>query len=326
MITKNSSFYSEIQNELENLKNIGQLRSLKNIELKDGNYITVNGKNILIYPQMTIWGLSNDKDIIEKFINSLNNGEIIRNFGLSSSSSRLLTGHYALYEELENELAKLYGREDALVFNSGYHANSGIIPALFKKGDVIFSDKLNHASIIDGMLLSNAGFYRYNHLDYEHLEACLKTHRGKYKRAVIVSESIFSMDGDRADLKKLVELKNKYDCLLMLDEAHSVGVFGENGCGICEEDNVIDDIDIIVGTFGKALASTGAFAILNTVLKEYLINKMRPFIFTTALAPINIYWSLEIIKMLPSMVPRRKSSFEISNKLRVLLKEHGLIL
>ena len=132
------------------------------------------------------------------------------------------------------------------------------------------------------------------------------------------------MDGDRSDLKKLVELKNKYDCLLMIDEAHSVGVFGGNGCGICEEGNLISDIDIIIGTFGKALASTGAFAILNTVLKEYLINKMRPFIFTTAFAPINVFWSLEIIKMLPSLQSRRNRLFEVSNRLRASIKEQGL--
>ena len=191
MISKSSSCLSDMHNELENLKNAGQFRALKNIEFKDGNYITVKGIKYLNLSSNDYLGLSNDKDITEKFINSLNNGEIIKKFGLSSSSSRLLTGHYALYEELEHELAKLYGREDALVFNSGYHANSGIIPALLKKGDVIFSDKLNHASIIDGMLLSNAEFYRYNHLDYEHLEQILKTHREKHKRAVIVSESIF---------------------------------------------------------------------------------------------------------------------------------------
>ena len=324
MITKNHSFYTEIQNELENLNNTGQFRSLKRIDLKDGNYITVKDKKYLNLSSNDYLGLSNDKDLIENFINSLNRHEILNNFGLSSSSSRLLTGHYALYEELENELAKLYGREDALVFNSGYHANGGIISSLVKKGDVIFSDKLNHASIIDGMKLSNAEFYRYNHLDYEHLEKALNLHRKKYKRAVIVSESIFSMDGDRADLRKLVELKDKYDCILMVDEAHAIGVFGKNGCGICEEDKVINDIDIIIGTFGKALASTGAFAVLNTVLKTYFINKTRPFIFTTALAPINIYWSLLIIKLLPSLNSRRNYLCELSNMLRASISGNGL--
>ena len=314
MSKKDKIPYIEIQNELKNLKNLDQFRYLRKIERKDGNYITVNGKNYLNLSSNDYLGLATNKELIEKFSNTI--PEIIREFGIGSSSSRLLTGNFVLFEELENMLAQMYKREAALVFNSGYHANTGIIETFLKKGDVVFSDKLNHASIIDGIKHSGAEFFRYKHLDYADLEKLLEQHREKYNKAIIITESIFSMDGDKTDLKKLVNIKDKYDCFLMVDEAHAVGVFGENGCGICEKDNVIKDIDIIVGTFGKALASAGAFAICDGILKEYFINKIRPFIFTTALSPLNIFYSIEVIKIIPSLKEQRSHLAELSDHFR----------
>lgn len=316
--------YDRIQDELNRLQKIGQKRTLRTIEEKDGNFITVNGKKYLNLSSNDYLGITGNDRILSKFTAFLSEKKPDY-LGFSSASSRLLTGNHSIYDELEKEIAGFYGRESAIVFNSGYHANLGIVSSIVGKDDAIFSDKLNHASIIDGTILSRAEHFRYKHLDYNHLEEQLKKHRNKYKRALVVSESIFSMDGDRADLRKLIELKDKYNCFLMIDEAHAVGLFGNKGCGICEEDNVTDKIDIIVGTFGKAIASVGAYAVVNELLKEYFINKARSFIFTTALPPVNLFWTLEIIKLLPSLNDKRKHLREISTKLRNSLKEKNLV-
>ncbi len=305
--------YDDYRNELEQLKEADNLRVLRNITARQGKYIFIDGKKYLNLSSNDYLGISAD----DKFVENLGK------YGFSNSSSRLLAGNCSLYEELESEITKLYNRESCLVFNSGYNANTGIISALFKKGDVIFSDKLNHASIVDGIKLSGADFFRYKHLDCANLEELLQKNRGKYKKAVIISESVFSMDGDTADLKKLVELKNKYDCFLMVDEAHAVGVYGDRGCGICEAENLTEQIDIIVGTFGKALASFGAFAVCDDIIRNYLINKSRPFIFTTALPPANIYHTLQIIKSLPDLAEKRKHLAELSSMLRNEFKGLG---
>ena len=168
----------------------------------------------------------------------------------------------------------MFGKEKTLLFNSGYHANVGINSSIAGKGDVIFSDKLNHASIIDGMRLSEGKFFRYPHNNMEALEKLLIRERKNFNNAVIVSESVFSMDGDIANLQKLVELKEKYNCILILDEAHAFGVFGKKGLGVTEALGITDKVDLIVGTFGKAIGSMGAFVTGKKTLIEYLTNKI----------------------------------------------------
>ncbi len=210
----------------------------------------------------------------------------------SSSSSRLLSGNTAPYTRLETFLAKWFEKESALLFNSGYHANLGIITGLMQKGDCIFSDKLNHNSILAGIRQSDADYFRYKHLDCGHLEDLLKKHRSSYKNALIVSESVFSMDGDKASLNDLISLKEKYQCLLMLDEAHGTGVLGENAQGLCtEEKNVLPHIDIVMAALGKALGSQGAFCVADKKIIDKLINHAPTFIFSTALAPIQVLWT-----------------------------------
>ena len=217
----------------------------------------------------------------------------------------------------------MYKRE-ALSFNSGYHANIGIIPAIASRNDLVLMDRLSHASIIDGSRLSFAKNLYFDHLNYENLDDLLKRHRDKYENVIIVSESLFSMDGDKADLKKLVDLKKKYDCILYIDEAHSVGIYGENGLGLCEENNLTNEIDFIIGTFGKALGSYGAFAVTSKIFKEYLINKMRSLIFTTALPPVVINWSTFLIRKLPSMVNKRKKLLKLTEEFRQLFQDKDL--
>lgn len=295
---------------LEDLKEHSHFRNIKNFEGKDEKYIHFKGKKLLNLSSNNYLGFADNKNITELFLNCAGN-----KYSFGSASARLLTGTLPIYKELENLITELYNTDITLLFNSGYHANVGINSTIASRGDVIFSDKLNHASIIDGMQLSKAKFFRYLHNDMENLEKLLIKERKNFKNAVIVSESVFSMDGDIADLKKLVELKQKYNCILILDEAHAFGVFGKTGLGVCEDLGIINDVDLIVGTFGKAIGSTGAFATGKKTLVEYLINKARSFIFSTALPPINIAFSKWIIEnQLPKSYEKRMQMLNLGRK------------
>ena len=299
--------YNEI---LEDLKKHSHFRNIKNFENKDEKYIYFNGKKLINLSSNNYLGLADNKRITEAFFNS--GGD---KYSFGSASARLLTGTLPVYKELEKLISRLFKTDKTLLFNSGYHANVGINSSLASGGDVILSDKLNHASIIDGMQLSKAKFFRYRHNDMENLENLLIKERKNFKNAIIVSESVFSMDGDIADLRKLVELKQKYNCILVLDEAHAFGVFGKTGLGVCENLEITDKVDLIVGTFGKAIGSMGAFATGKKELIEYLINKARSFIFSTALPPVNIAFSKFIIENeLPKTYDKRMRMLELGRK------------
>ena len=242
---------------------------------------------------------------------------------MTSSASRLLAINQQSYINLEQFLGNLYGRS-ALLFNSGYHANSGIIPALCTKQTLILCDKLVHASIIDGIILSRAKFVRYRHNDIDQLYNLVKSHREHYSDILIITESIFSMDGDICDLPKLVEIKKECpEVRLYVDEAHGFGVFGARGLGLCEYYNIINDIDIIIGTLGKAGASIGAFAITNAETKEYLINSARSFIFSTMLPPINCEWSQFMVRQIIDMAKEREHLKNISKQLNDFILSAG---
>lgn len=295
---------------LEDLKEHSHFRNIKNFEEKDEKYIYFKGKKLLNLSSNNYLGFADNKNITELFLDYAGN-----KYSFGSASARLLTGNLPVYKELEHLITQLFRSDMTLLFNSGYHANVGINSSIASRGDVIFSDKLNHASIIDGMQLSKAKFFRYLHNDMENLEQLLIKERKNFKNAVIVSESVFSMDGDIADLQKLVELKHKYNCILVLDEAHAFGVFGKTGLGVCEDLGIINDIDLIVGTFGKAIGSMGAFATGKKELIEYLINKARSFIFSTALPPVNIAFSKWIIEnQLTKTYEKRMRMLELGKK------------
>ena len=237
-------------------------------------------------------------------------------FRSGSASARLLTGTLPVYKELEELLSNLYNKDATLLYNSGYHANVGISSAINQKGDVIFSDKLNHASIIDGMRLSDGKFFRFPHNNMEALEKLLERERKNYKNAFIITESVFSMDGDIEDLKRIIKLKKKYNCIMIIDEAHAFGVFGEKGLGVAEELGIIDDVDLIVGTFGKSVGSMGAFVTGSKTMINFLINKSRSFIFSTALPPINIAFTKWIIEnKFPKTKAKRKNMLSIAKKM-----------
>ena len=302
--------YDDYKRILEELKSHSHFRNLKNFEKKDEKYIYYKGKKLLNLSSNNYLNIADNQAITQEFLDNVGN-----RYSFGSASARLLTGTLPVYQELEELLSSLCGKESALLYNSGYHANVGISSALNQKGDVVFSDKLNHASIIDGMRLSDGKFFRFPHNDMHALEKLLERERKNFNNAFIITESVFSMDGDIEDLKKIVELKKKYNCIMIIDEAHAFGVFGEKGLGVAEELGIIDDVDLLVGTFGKAIGSMGAFVTGSKTMIDFLINKSRSFIFSTALPPINIAFSKWIIEtQISKTAQKRKNMLNLAKK------------
>lgn len=238
-----------------------------------------------------------------------------RSLPMTSSASRLLAGAQRQYHLLEELLGELYHRP-ALLFNSGYHANLGIMQALATGDTLVVADKLVHASIIDGIMLSKVPFHRFRHNDYAHLERILAKEAVRYSRVIVVTESVFSMDGDGADIGRLVLLKKQYgNIMLYVDEAHAVGVVGPRGLGCVEQSGLLDDVDVVVGTFGKALASVGAFASVGAEIREYLVNKARSLIFSTAISPMSAAWTRHMLLHSLTMQAERERLQSISRRL-----------
>lgn len=303
--------YEDYEKILDELKHHSHFRDLKNFEKKDEKYIYFRGKKLLNLSSNNYLNFADNKKITQEFLDFAGN-----KYSFGSASARLLTGTLPVYKELEELLSNLYNKDATLLYNSGYHANVGISSAINQKGDVIFSDKLNHASIIDGMRLSDGKFFRFPHNNMEALEKLLERERKNYKNAFIITESVFSMDGDIEDLKRIIKLKKKYNCIMIIDEAHAFGVFGEKGLGVAEELGIIDDVDLIVGTFGKSVGSMGAFVTGSKTMINFLINKSRSFIFSTALPPINIAFTKWIIEnQFPKTKAKRKNMLSIAKKM-----------
>lgn len=276
----------EIEKELINLKKDSRLRSLR-----------VNEKEFLNFSSNDYLGIMKDKEIFENFFSKIN----FDNFRMSSASSRLIDGSYSAVMDLEKEVEKIYGKS-CLVYNSGFDANSSLIETFYNKESLIITDRLNHASIYDGCINSKAKILRYNHLDIEALEKLLKKYSSEYKDILVVTETVYSMDGDIADIDGMVALKKQYKFNLMVDEAHSYGVFGY---GIAYNQNLLKDIDFLIIPLGKGGSSVGAYVICSKIYKEYLINKSRKFIYSTALPPINNLWNLYILNNMQKFEEKR---------------------
>lgn len=286
---------------LTQLETAGNLRTLP--AEADGRLIDLSSNDYM--------SIAENRRLSDKFFQQYSPQEL----RMSSSASRLLSGKQEEFIQLEQTIASLFGRH-ALLFNSGYHANTGIISAIAGKETLIIADRLVHASIIDGIILSRSPFVRFRHNDFNHLQQIIDDNYNKYHNILIIVESIYSMDGDLANLPLLAKLKKQYPgIMLYADEAHAFGVRGEKGLGIAEETSTTDDIDFIIGTFGKAAASSGAFVVTSEAAKSFLINKARSLIFSTALPPMTCLWTRFVIEHLVDMSDERKRLLEVSEYL-----------
>jgi len=312
-----------VLDELEHLDSLHQRRSLKSLEHANARVVSYRGKRLVNFSSNDYLGLASHPRVKAAA------QAAIEEFHASAGSSRLICGNLEIHERLESRLASFKQKEAALVFSSGYAANLGIIPAVAGAGDQIFSDALNHASIIDGCRLSRAQVFVYRHRDLNHLESLLRGAPAA-RRRLLVSDAVFSMDGDVADLPGLTALAVAHDCLLMLDEAHATGVLGSTGSGIVEyfvEQGRLapgrDYVNVAMGTLSKALGSFGGFVACSANLREFLINKSRSFIFATALPPSAAGAALESLQLLREEPFRRESLWRNFGALKNCLGEGG---
>lgn len=301
----------DITGVLNHLKESGNYRNIPAAAVYDGVDFSTND----------YLGIAADRSLQLEFMDSVDN----RMSQLTSSASRLLASRQDEYAALESKLSELYGGQ-ALLFNSGYHANTGLVSSLCDRSTMVLADMLVHASIIDGIVLSRAPFSRFRHNDYNHLETLLKRDYDRYDRFLVVAEGIYSMDGDMADIAGLVALKRRYPkVMLYIDEAHSFGVLGPKGLGLVEryysDDPAAEpgEVDVVVGTFGKAIGSYGAFSVTSDPIREFAVNTARSFIFSTALPPICCAWTRWILDRVVNMDNRREHLSQLGQSLKKVL-------
>jgi glycine C-acetyltransferase len=281
-----------IQKELKNLKNSGLYNNIRTLGSAQGAWLDVDGKQVLNFCSNNYLGLANHPRLVEKAKIALDE------YGVGPGAVRTIAGTMILHRELERRVAAFKHSDAAISFQSGFVANLATIAALVGKEDAIFSDELNHASIIDGCRLSGARIIRYNHCDALNLEQVIKENEGSYRRALIVTDGVFSMDGDIAPLDRLYEIANAYDILLMVDDAHGEGVLGKGGRGIVDHFNLHGKVDIEVGTFSKAFGVVGGVVSGNADVVEWLTQRGRPFLFSSAVTPPDVAACIAAIDLL----------------------------
>ena len=289
-----------LKKKLDFLQIKGLRRNLRSMESSQNRKIIVEGEEVLSFCSNNYLGLADDIRLQEVAFNC------IASEGIGSGASRLVCGNMEAHRKLEKKIAEFKGTQDCLLFSTGYMANIGIISSLFDRKDVVFADKLNHASILDGIILSRATLKRYPHKNMDALENMIKESQG-YKRRVIITDSVFSMDGDIAPLHDIVELARRYDCLVMVDEAHAFGVLGREGKGAVEHFSLEEKIDIQMGTLSKAVGVFGAYCCGSKLMKSFLVNHARSFIYTTGMPPFvaaAAFKAIEIIEKEPSLRQR----------------------
>ena len=307
---------TEIAERLSELRTRGLRRRLRLISGPQGPRVLLDGRPVLLMCSINYLGLADHPRVRPAA------AEAAMRWGAGAGASRLISGNMKLHRQLEERLATFKGREAALLFGSGYLANTGAIAALAGSGEVVFSDQLNHASIIDGCRLSRAETYVYRHRDLEHLAWGLR--RAKGRGSLIVTDGVFSMDGDLAPLEGLVGLARDHGCRLLVDEAHATGALGPGGRGSVAAAGLGAEVDLIVGTLGKALGAYGAYVCGSDEIVEYLINTARPFVFSTAPPPPIVaaaIAALELLESHPHRVARLQSN---SEALRDELSSEGL--
>ncbi len=303
--------------ELSELQQRHLHRQLRTIAPNHGPRVTVDGRSVLLFCSNDYLGLAGHKALQDAARAAMDR------YGFGAGASRLISGSNPLHAELEQALARFKGTESALLFNSGYAANTGVIPTLASEGDAILSDSLNHASIIDGCRLSRAEVHVYRHGDMNHAESLLKR-TARARRRLIVTDGVFSMDGDIAPLPDLCSLSEKYGAVLMVDDAHATGVLGMRGKGTAEHCGVSGRVTVQMGTLGKALGSYGAYIAGDRDLIAYLLNKSRSFLFSTALPPAVCAASLAALTVLEHEPWRRDRLRENRHRFAAALTAQGI--
>lgn len=310
-------YLSQLQDQLDQFSDANLLRQCVCIDSAQGPTIRMaDGSEKVLLCSNNYLNLANDTRVCQAVHHAVDT------FGFGAAASRLVSGTMSPHAALENEFASFLHKEAALYFSSGWTANQALLTTLPQKGDLVLMDRMDHASIIDAVKTSEADFRTYRRGHIEKLRRYLDD--SSYTNRFIVTESIFSMDGDAADLQELVALKKHYNAILIVDEAHALGCFGANGAGLCEEAGILDEVDIIVAPLGKAIAATGGIIAGAKTMIDYMINKARPFIYTTASSPViaaGVSASLAIIQSEPD---RRKRLQAHSHFVRNILLEMGL--
>lgn len=303
--------------ELDRIRERGIYRTLRCVATPQGREIVVDGKKVLNFCSNDYLGLASDPRLVRAAEQAL------RTYGVGSGASRLVCGNQSEHVRLEEEIASFKKTEKALLFSSGYMANVGMISAICGREDAVFSDRLNHASITDGIVLSRAEHIRYAHRDMDHLEAALRKAQG-FRRRLIVTDTVFSMDGDRAPLGDIADLADKYNAWLMADEAHGFGILGPGGAGLAEACALQERVHVQMGTLSKAAGSFGAYAAGSSELIEYLKNTARSFIFTTAMPASVAAASREALRIMRAEPERRAKVLSHAEVLRGEIRAMGM--
>ncbi|MCA6517525.1 MAG: 8-amino-7-oxononanoate synthase [Pseudanabaena sp. M110S1SP2A07QC] len=290
-MTHLSTPYDWLDRSLDSIHKANWYRSTQTVTSKAGMSATIDGREMLMFASNNYLGLAGDSRLIDAAISAT------EMYGTGSTGSRLVTGHLALHEELETVIADLKNTEAALVFSSGYLANLGTIAAIVGARDLILGDEYNHSCLKKGGLLSGATAIDYQHLNLADLTAKLQEHRAKYRRCLITTDSVFSMDGDLAPLREIMDLAHQYDCMVLVDEAHGTGVFGDRGGGLTQALGIRENL-IQVGTLSKALGSLGGYVAGSAKLIDYLRNRAATWIYTTALSPADTGAAIAAIKII----------------------------
>ena len=307
---------TDIADRLEELRAAGLYRRLRLVSGPQGPRVLLDGREVLLLCSNNYLGLADHPSVRRAA------AEAAMRWGPGAGASRLVCGNMTLHRRLEDRLADFHGADSALLFGSGYLANTGTVAALTRAGEVVFSDELNHASIIDGCRLSRAETFVYRHRDFDHLAWGLD--RAEGRGSLIATDGLFSMDGDVAPLTSLVELARRYDCRLLVDEAHATGAIGPDGRGAVAEAGIDGEVDVIVGTLGKALGSYGAYVCASREITELLVNAARPFIFSTALPPSTVAAAMAALKLIAARPERADRLRRNGDLLRRELAAAGL--
>ena len=307
--------YAWLEQSLATIHRADWYRSVQSIDGVSGATVVLDGREVINFASNDYLGLAGDERLIQAATTA------IQNFGTGSTGSRLLSGHRELHCELETAIASLKKTEDALVFSSGYLANLGAITACVGKRDVILSDEYNHSSLKNGAILSGAGVIEYPHCDVEVLKSKLQEVRSNYRRCLIITDSVFSMDGDLCPLASLLDIAEEFSCMLLVDEAHATGVLGETGAGCVEYFDCTERQLIQVGTLSKALGSLGGYVAGSKNLIDFLRNRAPTWIYTTALSPSDTAAALSGINIVKQEPQRRNQLWKNINYLKDLMSK-----